>query len=166
MLSKKRNSNGTVRRYFNGNVILHVSREVIKNKLLSLEAMKVVTKRGKETWVSKGRTYMIDNEAHEIVSQFNTEIRGFYNYYSIANNASALGRSFGCIMKLDVLSWAVHHKLEEFKNNPNENDKPLDHEDLLSMWAIPWSYRDWETDRKSTRLNSSHFTRSRMPSSA
>ena len=30
----KRNSNGTVRRYFNGNVILHVSREVIKNKLL------------------------------------------------------------------------------------------------------------------------------------
>ena len=38
-------------------------RQVIKNKLLSLEAMKVVTKRGKETWVSKGRTYMIDNEA-------------------------------------------------------------------------------------------------------
>ena len=27
-------------------------------------------------------------------------------------------------------------------------------------------YRDWETDRKSTRLNSSHITRSRMPSSA
>ena len=28
------------------------------------------------------------------------------------------------------------------------------------------SYRDWETDRKSSRLNSSHITRSRMPSSA
>ena len=28
------------------------------------------------------------------------------------------------------------------------------------------AYRDWETDRKSTRLNSSHITRSRMPSSA
>ena len=27
-------------------------------------------------------------------------------------------------------------------------------------------YRDWETNRKSTRLNSSHITRSRMPSSA
>ena len=27
-------------------------------------------------------------------------------------------------------------------------------------------YRDWETDRKSTRLNSSHITRDRMPSSA
>ena len=31
------------------------------------------------------------------------------------------------------------------------------------MWG---GYRDWETDRKSTRLNSSHITRSRMPSSA
>ena len=29
-----------------------------------------------------------------------------------------------------------------------------------------FSYRDWETDRKSTRLNSSHEIPSRMPSSA
>ena len=29
-----------------------------------------------------------------------------------------------------------------------------------------WGYRDWETDRKSTRLNSSHLKLSRMPSSA
>ena len=33
-------------------------------------------------------------------------------------------------------------------------------------YNIRTSYRDWETDRKSTRLNSSHITRSRMPSSA
>ena len=31
--------------------------------------------------------------------------------------------------------------------------------------AMP-GYRDWETDRKSTRLNSSHLKLSRMPSSA
>ena len=30
----------------------------------------------------------------------------------------------------------------------------------------PDTYRDWETDRKSTRLNSSHSGESRMPSSA
>ena len=29
-----------------------------------------------------------------------------------------------------------------------------------------YGYRDWETDRKSTRLNSSHSAKSRMPSSA
>ena len=32
--------------------------------------------------------------------------------------------------------------------------------------AIETLYRDWETDRKSTRLNSSHSGESRMPSSA
>ena len=31
---------------------------------------------------------------------------------------------------------------------------------------LVWVYRDWETDRKSTRLNSSHSAKSRMPSSA
>ena len=36
--------------------------------------------------------------------------------------------------------------------------------DLITR--INKEYRDWETDRKSTRLNSSHITRSRMPSSA
>lgn len=98
----KKNSSGIVRRNYNENVVLHVSREVIKKKLLALEAMKVVIKNGKEAWESKGRTYMIDNAEHEIVSRYNTEIRGFYNYYSIANNASALGRSFGCIMKFSM----------------------------------------------------------------
>ena len=32
--------------------------------------------------------------------------------------------------------------------------------------SIMGKYRDWETDRKSTRLNSSHEIPSRMPSSA
>ena len=32
--------------------------------------------------------------------------------------------------------------------------------------ALDITYRDWETDRKSTRLNSSHSAKSRMPSSA
>ena len=32
--------------------------------------------------------------------------------------------------------------------------------------GLPPGYRDWETDRKSTRLNSSHEIPSRMPSSA
>ena len=35
-----------------------------------------------------------------------------------------------------------------------------------NRWQYNAEYRDWETDRKSTRLNSSHITRPRMPSSA
>ena len=36
----------------------------------------------------------------------------------------------------------------------------------LSGKSVSILYRDWETDRKSTRLNSSHSAKSRMPSSA
>ena len=35
-----------------------------------------------------------------------------------------------------------------------------------TSFLVPQVYRDWETDRKSTRLNSSHSGESRMPSSA
>ena len=44
--------------------------------------------------------------------------------------------------------------------------------DMLCMYVVDGIshgrklYRDWETDRKSTRLNSSHRSLSRMPSSA
>ena len=36
----------------------------------------------------------------------------------------------------------------------------------IEFWKQHKDYRDWETDRKSTRLNSSHEIPSRMPSSA
>ena len=40
------------------------------------------------------------------------------------------------------------------------------HQSFRTFFIPRRRYRDWETDRKSTRLNSSHITRSRMPSSA
>ena len=39
-------------------------------------------------------------------------------------------------------------------------------EDYVGKDIAEKMYRDWETDRKSTRLNSSHSGESRMPSSA
>ena len=41
-----------------------------------------------------------------------------------------------------------------------------DEELTVALSHPPGEYRDWETDRKSTRLNSSHLKLSRMPSSA
>ena len=40
------------------------------------------------------------------------------------------------------------------------------HKTMIRRGTIGLLYRDWETDRKSTRLNSSHRSLSRMPSSA
>ena len=122
----QKNARGETRRHRNGNVILHVSREVIKKKLLSLEAMNVKTQNGKEVWRSKGRTYLIDNEPQDIVARFNTEIRGFYNYYSIANNASALGRSFGCIMRFSMLktfAQKLNSSVRTITDKYREDDK-------------------------------------------
>ena len=49
-------------------------------------------------------------------------------------------------------------------------DDPLRHTGMECLFAVYGYareiYRDWETDRKSTRLNSSHSAKSRMPSSA
>ena len=49
----------------------------------------------------------------------------------------------------------------------NEDLNPVDDDGVLVLpMSVLVGYRDWETDRKSTRLNSSHSRASRMPSSA
>ena len=53
---------------------------------------------------------------------------------------------------------------EQIKVEPVQNESPKQKE--LTEQQIAGMYRDWETDRKSTRLNSSHSAKSRMPSSA
>ena len=47
---------------------------------------------------------------------------------------------------------------------PNHGRKSFKH--FILELERDYTYRDWETDRKSTRLNSSHLKLSRMPSSA
>ena len=59
--------------------------------------------------------------------------------------------------------------MTQLTSNPTFNEKSID---LLvggtpcQSFSVARLYRDWETDRKSTRLNSSHSAKSRMPSSA
>ena len=52
-----------------------------------------------------------------------------------------------------------HHRFLAIHNTGTTNDAQVQH-------FVLSNYRDWETDRKSTRLNSSHSAKSRMPSSA
>ena len=57
--------------------------------------------------------------------------------------------------------------LSETSNELIANNKYYE-SDLTGLKEVQCKvkYRDWETDRKSTRLNSSHSGESRMPSSA
>ena len=69
------------------------------------------------------------------------------------------------------LTWDLSNGDEIVVENLVTYGEPTDGKEQLTALAQQVcdsykTYRDWETDRKSTRLNSSHITRSRMPSSA
>ena len=68
----------------------------------------------------------------------------------------------GCeeVELLGVIAHELAHlRRPRFKDNALEERK-------AAVQGRDAMYRDWETDRKSTRLNSSHSAKSRMPSSA
>ncbi len=106
--SKVKNSLGRTNRMFNGNVRLHVSTEIARNKLLAMNAMVIKQVNGKEIWWAESRGFLTSLKEEDIIAQYNLEIRGFYNYYSIANNISAVGDTFGGIMKRSCIKTLAH----------------------------------------------------------
>ena len=57
-------------------------------------------------------------------------------------------------------------KAADDDSDKDEDDEPVSKKPSKKDDDDSTRYRDWETDRKSTRLNSSHSAKSRMPSSA
>ena len=57
---------------------------------------------------------------------------------------------------------------DNYFGNVHIHEEPYEQDNsvVFEMRCGSGCYRDWETDRKSTRLNSSHSAKSRMPSSA
>ena len=103
------------------------------------------------------------------VFKFNTIDEYFYWVRQVANYHYALIQSKG-EAGIDVLppvsvptSNSSNSKLPSTKRIPavKPTSKTAEQIDPNNV-----AYRDWETDRKSTRLNSSHRSLSRMPSSA
>lgn len=86
----KRDKNGVLKRYFGNKVVLKVTTETIRKKLLALDAVEINTIYGKEIWKGIPRGYLSVNDDLEILDKYNSEIRGFYNYYSIANNSNVV----------------------------------------------------------------------------
>ena len=82
---------------------------------------------------------------------------------------------FFLVMNGDVFSpnFPIHELIQRTEQLRNQNQflahlvlvpNPPHHP--TGDFYLDGAYRDWETDRKSTRLNSSHSAKSRMPSSA
>lgn len=98
----KKDKTGRLCRHLNGTVCLEMPMELMRKKLLEYGAMTIEkTVYGKDNWKAKARYYLKDNDDLEILDQYNSEIRGFRNYYRIANNAS-FASSFGYIMQYSM----------------------------------------------------------------
>lgn len=98
----KRQSNGKIQRCQTGVVKLLVPREKWVSKLLEYRAIKIkINENGKERFVALHRGRLVNKSDIEILTTYNAEVRGLYNYYSIANNAFKIG-CFGNVMKYSM----------------------------------------------------------------
>ena len=107
----KRNRDGVLKRDFNGAVVLTLNSAVIQKKLTEYNALEVRNIDGKDIWWSKPRRYMTPMKPEDILAQYNAEIRGLYNYYSLAANVSKECASFAFIMKMSMfktLGWKLN----------------------------------------------------------
>lgn len=108
----KRNKFNVPVRSFNGTVVLKVATETVKNRLEHYEAIKYKMENGVQTWFSKLRGKLMKKKIEDIVARYNSEIRGFYNYYSIANNVSYAASKFGYIME-----YSMYHTIAAKTNS-------------------------------------------------
>ena len=107
----KRNKDGVLKRDFNGAEVLTLNSAVIQKKLTEYNALEVRNIDGKDIWWSKPRRYMTPMKPEDILAQYNAEIRGLYNYYSLATNVSKECASFAFIMKMSMfktLGWKLN----------------------------------------------------------
>lgn len=119
----KRDKLGRMVRNYGGRIVLEVESSTIRDKLLSLKAMEITYVDGKEIWKAKARYSMKDSDDLEILRTYNSEIRAFYNYYSIANNSSIIN-SFKYIMEYSMYKTyatkyrtAKHNMIEKYRIN-------------------------------------------------
>lgn len=109
--SLRADKNGYTRRVRSGKVKLYVPREKWQNKLTDYRALEIRYENGKEIFNPVHRTYLISNDDLEILKQYNAEIRGFYNYYKIADNVSVLDH-FNYVMKFSMFkTFGAKYKL-------------------------------------------------------
>lgn len=109
----QKTARGFTQRVHYKNLMIYVPREKWQNKLIELGVLKLKYHKGqnyKEVFEPVHRTKLINCDDIEIVKKYNTEIRGMYNYYRIADNASVLN-NFYYVMKFSMLkTFAAKYK--------------------------------------------------------
>ena len=98
----KRHKNGKLIRSGSGRIALYVPYEKWRDKLLEYKAMKICKNaNGSEKWKPIHRGFLTNKPDIDIITRFNAEIRGLYNYYKLAYNASVISK-FSYIMEYSM----------------------------------------------------------------
>ena len=108
----KRNKNNVPVRYYNGKIVLKVAIETVRNKLEEYSAIRYKVENGRQVWFAKFRGNLMKKKIEDIVAAYNSEIRGFYNYYCIANNVAYALSKFGYIME-----YSMYHTIAAKTNS-------------------------------------------------
>lgn len=93
---------GQLRKTNSGTIKLYVPREKWQSKLMEYGALRIrYDANGREIWDSQHRGKMVHLTDVEILSKVNAEIRGMYNFYSLANNATVI-KNFAFILEYSM----------------------------------------------------------------
>jgi len=94
-----------------GRVKLYIPQAAWLKKLKESESLAIQNGKGmNETWIPLARKNLLYFPDHKIVTIYNQEIRGLYQYYKIADNASVLN-DYYYIMKYSMLkTLAAKHQ--------------------------------------------------------
>ena len=98
-----RDKSGRLRRVHNYQLKLYVPKEVWVKKLLEYDVMHIKKIQGEEIWQPNSRNAILNNKDINILKQFNTEVRGLYNYYKMACNVSYALHRFNYFMYYSML---------------------------------------------------------------
>lgn len=151
----KKLANGKIQRCQTGVVKLLVPREKWVNKLLEYKAMKIkITDDGKERFVALHRGKLVNSTDIEILTTYNSEIMGLYNY-SIANDAYKIG-IFANVMKYSMFKTFAC----KYKTKVHEIRRRYYKDGYFTV-----AY-DTRSGRKTTTFYRSGFARKNAPSKA
>ena len=108
----KRCQAGDLKRVWYGKVFLYVPKEKWIKKVMENEAVQVTRDpvSGKETWRPMPRKELMNRNDADIVSTFNSEIYGLYNFYRIAENVGVLHKYYYMVRYSMLKTLAGKHR--------------------------------------------------------
>ena len=149
----RRNKNGTLIRNGRGQVALYVPYEKWRDKLLEYGAMRIDKDMdGKEKWRPLHRGFLTNSPDINIIRKYNSEIRGLYNYYRLAHNASVINK-FAYIMEYSM-----------YKTYGRKYEKSVKH--IINKYSVNGEFRvayDTKAGKKYCTFYSEGFGRKEFP---